>query len=155
MGEVTFNVKCIVQYMQQPIMLGVSGECLQVKAIISYENTDGQRIDLKSTVVNEIQLKPVLNASFYRVLNYNFEIFKMVPYQKEQIVFAIANAGKTGFYFIWSVNTELYSEKVKFNFKDQEGYVKSDSETQSVVSITPLKNILLKGVKIKLQVNLK
>lgn len=77
----------------------------------------------------------------------------MVPYQKEQIIFTIANAGQTGFYFIWFVNAEMYSDRVKFNFKDQEGYVPTDTETFSTISITPLKNILLKGVKIKLQVN--
>lgn len=76
----------------------------------------------------------------------------MVPYQKEQLIFTIANAGKTGFYFIWFVNTQLYSDRVKFNFKDQEGYVTAETDTRSIISITPLKNILLRNVKMKLQI---
>lgn len=76
----------------------------------------------------------------------------MVPYQKEQLTFTIANAGKTGFYFIWYVNEQLYKEVAKFTFKDQEGYVTTHTDTQSVISITPLKNILLKNVKIRLEV---
>lgn len=77
----------------------------------------------------------------------------MVPYQKEQLKFTIANAGKTGFYYVWYVNGQMYSDRAKFTFKDQEGYVSANSETQSVVSVTALKNILLKNVKIKLQVD--
>lgn len=76
----------------------------------------------------------------------------MVPYQKEQLTFTISNAGKTGFYFIWFVNTKLYSDRVKFSFKEQEGYVAMNTNIESVVSITSLKNIFLKNVKIKLQV---
>lgn len=77
----------------------------------------------------------------------------MVPYQKEQLTFTIANAGKTGFYYVWYVNGPMYSDRAKFTFKDQEGYVNANAETQSVVSVTALKNILLKNVKIKLQVD--
>lgn len=76
----------------------------------------------------------------------------MVPYQKEQIKFTIANAGQIGFYFIWFANTQLYKDKVKFNFQDQEGYVSAETDVRSVVSITPLKNMLFKHVRIKLQV---
>lgn len=134
MGEATFNVKCSVQYSEAPIVLGVTGQCLKVKPIVSYENFDGRTITLKTNVINDVRLKP------------------MVPYQKEQITFTISNAGKTGFYFIWFINTELYSDRVKFSFKDQEGYVTTDSDTRSTICITPLKNTLLKGVKLKLQV---
>lgn len=76
----------------------------------------------------------------------------MVPYQKEQISFTIANAGQTGFYFMWFVNSKLYSDRVKFNFKDQEGYVSANTDIRSTVAITPLKNTVLKHVKIKLKV---
>lgn len=134
MGTVSFNIKCSVQHMDQPIVLGVSGQCLKVEPVVSYENCDGHMITLQTKIVNDVRLKP------------------MVPYQKEQVTFTIANAGKTGFYFIWFVNTEFYSDRVKFCFKDQEGFVPTDTEARSTVSITPLKNILLKGVKMKLQV---
>lgn len=60
MGTVTFHVKCAIQNMENPIFLGVTGQCLKVKPVISYENYDGQQITLKSRALNEVRLKPVI-----------------------------------------------------------------------------------------------
>lgn len=59
MGEVTFRVKCSVQYMDEHISFGVTGQCLKVDSVVSYENFDGRQVFLSSKTVNEIQLKPV------------------------------------------------------------------------------------------------
>lgn len=77
----------------------------------------------------------------------------MVPHTKEEIRFTIANVGKTGFYFLWAVhNEDSYVDRFKIMFYDQEGYVTSESEVISSLIITPLKNIHLKKLRIKLQV---
>lgn len=59
MGEVAFNIKCAVQCSEQPIVLGVTGQCLKLKPIVTYENFYGQRITVKSKIINDIKLKPV------------------------------------------------------------------------------------------------
>lgn len=59
MGTVTFYIKCLIQNMEDPITIGVTGDCLKVKAVVSYANFEGQQITLKSETINDIRLKPV------------------------------------------------------------------------------------------------
>lgn len=72
MGEVTFKVKCAIQYMDDLIFFGVIGQCLKVKPYVTYENLDGQLVMLESKTVNDIRLKPVCldkDSNYYLIKN--------------------------------------------------------------------------------------
>lgn len=76
----------------------------------------------------------------------------MIPLQKKRITFTLTNVGKVGFYFSWSLTDEISHDRLKIGFKEQEGYVMTNSAVISTISITPLKSVTLKRLKVKLQV---
>lgn len=83
-------------------------------------------------------------------------IFQMMPHQKKRLAFTITNVGKIGFYFKWVLKEqeeEFSEEKFRIGFKEQEGYVMSNSEAISTVTITPLRTVLLNKLRVKLQVS--
>lgn len=76
----------------------------------------------------------------------------MVPNHGEEIIFTIANGGRTGFYFIWFCNEEHLAGKFRITFKPQESYVNSQSDCESKMVVMPLRSVHLKKLRIKLQV---
>lgn len=152
MGETNFSVKCLVEKSSEPISLGVTCSCYKVEAIVSCETDDGQKHTLSSHKVNHLELKSV---GFFLIKKCQSDLqscfFQMIPNQKQSFAFNIANIGKTGLYFVWSIKDET-SDKFRINFKDQEGYVMSNSEVISSLNITLLKNTFIDKFRVKLQV---
>lgn len=72
--------------------------------------------------------------------------------QPEELIFTINNIGETGFYFDWYYKDKFLRDYLQVAFKDIEGYVKSTSETYSVLRIVPVRNFSGRIVTISFKV---
>lgn len=59
MGEVTFNLKCMVEKMRKPLSLSVTASCFEVQPVAFYESDDGSKITLDSRHANKLEMKAV------------------------------------------------------------------------------------------------
>lgn len=71
---------------------------------------------------------------------------------KQQTIFTIRNAGFAGFYYTWNVKDSPATQKIDITFKNKDGFVPSESEIEAFMCITPLTKVILKKLKIKLEV---
>lgn len=78
----------------------------------------------------------------------------MLPTQEDVLQFLIRNAGNVGFYYQWTYNKEIIERKFIFNLSSTEGYIKMNTELNTTLKITALRNAVLKNYKLELQVGI-
>lgn len=59
MGEVCFNLKCLVEKMTGHLTLGVKGQCFKVQPLVSYETETGKKVVLSNKEINRLEIKSV------------------------------------------------------------------------------------------------
>lgn len=70
----------------------------------------------------------------------------------EMSTFIIGNVGRVGFYYKWDLTDKFLEDFATVSIEPKEGYIKTNCEVQSVISITAVKFLSKKNIKLELNV---